>query len=608
MDTPQRANLAGRQLGAYRLVTELGAGGMGTVYYAEHAVIGRRAAVKVLDPAMARDAGVVSRFFAEARSVNAIRHPNIVDVVDLGQDGETYFLVMELLEGETLGARLERVRRIEPEALASILRECASALNAAHQRGMVHRDLKPENIFLATAHGGAEVVKLLDFGIVKLRGESKDDLVHTQQGMLLGTPTYMSPEQCQARTDLDARSDIYSLGVVLYEALTGRRPFERNSVLALLAAHQVDIPEPPHEVERSVPRHVSDVVMRALAKERERRPASARALSELFDIALSVRTSRATVSARMVRHEDPEVRRRQAAGVGARLSEIVARRISEGSLNIPAMPQACLDALELLRAEDVRFDRVASAIAKDPLLAARALSVASSSALGARGPIADLSSALVRIGIDGVRALLVEQAARAVFVSRDPRLRARIRSIWESSVALGRVAAELSRVAQTSATRGTAQMAGLLRGVGHPILAALLVAVERSVVIEGAQTSWLCEEVFDAIVAEHGMQVGVEVSRKWELPDAVASSIGCAAQWDREDPSALSNLIRLGELPVSGQDAAEIEVGCGLLEIPLESLAEVRQAAFAELDAPPAPARSDARTTQVGSRMRRAAG
>jgi serine/threonine-protein kinase len=205
-------SLTGHVLGSYRLVTELGQGGMGTVYYAEHVSLPRRAAVKILGADIARDPVLVERFFDEARAANRIRHPGIVDVFDLGTAHGLHFLVMEFLEGETLGARLERVKRLSPRDVVELFDDVADALAAAHERGIVHRDLKPENIFLA--HGAAgEVVKVLDFGIAKLIGHA--DVRRTSAGLVLGTPAYMSPEQCVGAADLDGRSDIYSLGVVI---------------------------------------------------------------------------------------------------------------------------------------------------------------------------------------------------------------------------------------------------------------------------------------------------------------------------------------------------------------------------------------------------------
>ena len=163
-------SLAGRMLGSYRIVTELGAGGMGTVWYAEHVRIGRRVAIKILHPELSADPEPVGRFVREARAVNAIRHPNIVDITDIGDDDDLVYLVMELLEGETLGARLERDEQLPLATTLTMVKQIALALSAAHERGVVHRDLKPENIFLCAHADYPDRVKVLDFGIAKLAG------------------------------------------------------------------------------------------------------------------------------------------------------------------------------------------------------------------------------------------------------------------------------------------------------------------------------------------------------------------------------------------------------------------------------------------------------
>ncbi|HEY0881208.1 MAG TPA: serine/threonine-protein kinase, partial [Archangium sp.] len=221
-------HVIGTSLLNYRVVRQLGAGGLGVVYEGEHPLIGRRAALKVLNPQVAGDQGMVARFLAEARAVNAIRHPNIVDVTDYGQDGGRFVIVMELLEGETLAERLEVKPRLEEKAVIAILSQTASAVGAAHEAGIVHRDLKPENLFLTNYPDYPDFVKVLDFGIAKLLGAQSGQ--KTSPGLIIGTPAYMSPEQCIGEESLDHRSDIYSLGVVAYRLLAGRLPFEGNAM------------------------------------------------------------------------------------------------------------------------------------------------------------------------------------------------------------------------------------------------------------------------------------------------------------------------------------------------------------------------------------------
>src|SRR5207245_1864969 len=203
--------MIGQQFGNYRVLSLLGEGGMGAVYLAEHPGIGRRVAVKVLHKQYTTDEQLLGRLLNEARAANAIRHPNIIEILDSGMrpDG-TPFLVMELLEGESLGARIRRVGRLPIREAVEFTYQTASALGAAHKKGIVHRDLKPDNLFVvADPHGVLpERIKVLDFGIAKLQQPQPGDSVKTRTGTLMGTPIYMSPEQCRGTRTVDHRSDI----------------------------------------------------------------------------------------------------------------------------------------------------------------------------------------------------------------------------------------------------------------------------------------------------------------------------------------------------------------------------------------------------------------
>ena len=213
----------GSDVGGYVIDGELGRGGMGIVYRAQHPVIGKRVAIKVLKPSLSERPSTVDRFVQEARAVNAIGHPNIVDIFAFGAlpDGRSY-LVMDLLQGESLRTRVKR-GALRIDEVAYVLDEIASALIAAHDKGFIHRDLKPDNIFLV-ANPGRTDVKLLDFGLAKLLPTAGQRAFRTATGAQLGTPDYMSPEQLRGSGDIDPRSDIYSLGIVAIELLTGRRP------------------------------------------------------------------------------------------------------------------------------------------------------------------------------------------------------------------------------------------------------------------------------------------------------------------------------------------------------------------------------------------------
>ena len=261
--------MIGHIIGNYRVVSELGKGGMGVVYLAEHVQLGRPAAIKMLLPQLSSDAGIVQRFFNEARAASAIDHPGIVEIYDYGThtDGRAY-LVMARLLGETLEQRLRR-GRMDPLEGATIVAQVAGALAAAHAQGIVHRDLKPDNVFLVPNEllpGGTQV-KLLDFGIAKLAGDQSAG-VKTQTGALIGTPAYMSPEQCMGRSDLDHRTDLYSLGCILFHVLCGRPPFlSEHGTGVMIAAHMRDAPPDPRTLNPRVPEALVTIVLRLLEKE-----------------------------------------------------------------------------------------------------------------------------------------------------------------------------------------------------------------------------------------------------------------------------------------------------------------------------------------------------
>jgi len=260
-------SLIGTTVGNYKVTRLLGEGGMGVVYQAEHPVIGRKVAIKLLHLSLAKDPEIVARFFNEARAIHTIRHENIVEIMDFGQttEGQPYF-IMEFLAGEAMNDRLTR-GAISPEQVAEITDQMCRALAAAHEKGIIHRDLKPHNVLLFTTPAGRLQVKLLDFGVAKiLNAGDLSQSVKTRTGSLMGTPLYMSPEQCKGAGDIDHRTDIYSLGVMLYEALAGRPPFVAQGVGELFALHMLQQPPPLTEFAPDTPPSMAAAVMRALAK------------------------------------------------------------------------------------------------------------------------------------------------------------------------------------------------------------------------------------------------------------------------------------------------------------------------------------------------------
>jgi eukaryotic-like serine/threonine-protein kinase len=270
------AVVTGQSFGNFQVVRLLGEGGFGEVYEAENPFLQRRAAVKVLHAGMGQDPELVRRFLNEARAASAIRHPNIIDVFDAGvtPDGEPYIL-MEFLEGDSLQKVLQQQGKLDLATAQEIAQQAGSALSAAHAAGIVHRDLKPENLFLipdpATALGFR--VKVLDFGIAKVKhpGDHGGSAVRTQAGLLMGSPTYMSPEQCRDSSEVDHRSDIYSLGIIVYEMLVGTPPFSTKSATEMLVMQLSANPPPLREHVPSLPEHVEKAVARALSKDRELR-------------------------------------------------------------------------------------------------------------------------------------------------------------------------------------------------------------------------------------------------------------------------------------------------------------------------------------------------
>jgi serine/threonine protein kinase len=275
-------DLTGKTIGGKYLVRAvLGEGGMGTVFEAENLAIGRTVAVKVLHPTQARKRVAVKRFHQEARAAGAIGHPNICEVYDLGtlDDGSPY-LVMERLVGETLADRIASEGGLPFDDVIDVLTQVLSGLVAAHEKGIVHRDIKPENIFLTRRVGCPPVAKLLDFGVSKmispvLSGEREDDLDLTRTGMVMGTPFYMSPEQARGDRNLDARVDLYACGVILYEALTGRRPYVAANYNALLLQILSTSPRPARELRPALPQGFDEVLDKSMARHRDDRFQSA---------------------------------------------------------------------------------------------------------------------------------------------------------------------------------------------------------------------------------------------------------------------------------------------------------------------------------------------
>jgi len=309
--------LIGKTLGQYQIVELAGQGGMARVYKAYQPSLNRYVALKVLPEYLAHDVEFVSRFRQEATAAAALRHPNILVIYDIGEADNLHYIATEFLEGQTLDQMIKQGGALPLPGIVSIVNQLASALEAAHQHGMVHRDIKPSNVFV----GARDHVTLTDFGIVKAMSATR----LTRTGMLVGTPEYMSPEQAEGLS-LDWRSDLYSLGVVVYEMLTGHVPFAAPTPNAVLYAHVNKAPAPPSQLNPAIPRPLEAVVLRALAKRPDDRFRSDAEFASALEQA--VRQAQSDLAASFYRDARQFVARGRFSEARAKLDQL--RQISPG--------------------------------------------------------------------------------------------------------------------------------------------------------------------------------------------------------------------------------------------------------------------------------------
>ncbi len=268
---PAHYKIVGTTLdGKYRIDRLLGEGGMGAVFEAYHLLIGRKLAVKVLFPEIAENPEIVTRFYNEARTAAGIGHEHIIDITDMGFHGHSPYIVMEHLEGRSLTAHMEG-RQLPCDEASDILIQVLDALSAVHAQSVIHRDLKPDNIFLVKRKKEPNFVKILDFGISKLKTPKMQEMALTRTGTILGTPFYMAPEQAAGRKEQDHRIDIYAVGVILYEMLTGKLPFTAENYNALMVAILTEDPVNPRVYNPGIPQEMEDIILTAMAKEPEAR-------------------------------------------------------------------------------------------------------------------------------------------------------------------------------------------------------------------------------------------------------------------------------------------------------------------------------------------------
>lgn len=544
--------MIGTLVGGYRVVTELGAGPSGSVYYAEHPVIGRRAAIKMLSPELSAARDRLDAYITHLKVVSTIRHPNVVDVLDIGQmprptagtlpSGftELTFVVMEMLEGESLGERLERVGQLAEPVAVRILTQVASAVGAAHDRNLIHAALKAENVFITNSVDYPDFVKVLDFGAYKLQ----------RIGAFPRTP-YLAPEVA-AGGEPDTASDIFALGILAYEVLVGATPWVREHEENVSPALRQP-PLPPHERREGICQALSSVVMRAIATDPDARWPSVRDFRRAMEKAVSpgstvvasaVSTSMPAPAGPATPAEVLRTERVQAKKVGRALSNIILRRIKENRLQLPSMPLVALKCLDVLRDPNVTFADVARIIEQDPVIATRVMRVVNSAAYSRRHAVKTLEQAVSQIGVKPMRILLVEVAACQVFTSRSSGIRQKFKLIWEHCLAVGMLARDLADRLHSRVEPDAAYLGGLLHDIGKPIIGGLLLEAERKL-IEELDVPWMTESLWQKTVAESHRAVGAAVAEAWKLPPDAVDAIQRCDAYDREaGPHSCGNLVR----------------------------------------------------------------
>jgi putative nucleotidyltransferase with HDIG domain len=466
---------------------------------------------------------------------------------------------------------MEHSRPISEKNTVRILSQVASAVGAVNEHGIVHRDLKPENIFLTNHPDYPDFVKVLDFGVVKLMGPPAEGALKTRVGAAIGTPAFMSPEQCIGDANLDHRSDIYSLGVVGYEMLTGGLPFVGDS-LEVMMGHARGVLVPPKERYPALSDRLNDVIVCALAKKPEARFASMRELRLALEAAITPqRPPRAAaepgdlappprVLTPVPEPEPPpmidlaleweerarqdRIERAQTKKVGGKLREIIARRIAHNRLAVPSMPAVAVRCLDLLRNKDAKFSDLASTVEKDPLIASRLLKVVNSPMYGGREPITSLENAISRLGMKPFRTIMIELAAREVFVSKSQRIRQMFRGIWEHCLAVGMLARDVAQRLPGAADADACYLAGLFHDVGKPVVGALLLEAERSLIDE-VNEPFMTDTLWLKVINDSHRDVGASLSAQWNLPPAVTRAIARVHAYEESAGRAsCTNIVR----------------------------------------------------------------
>jgi len=554
-------SMLGIRVGDYRISELIGSGSTGWVYSARHVQTERPAAVKLLRPEFATHETIAGRFLKEAKAINAIGHPNIVQVLDSGLFGKQHYMVMELLEGETLEARVEREHRLDLAVALPIFLQVADALAAAHDRNIVHRDIKPENIFLSQSAEKGEMVKVLDFGIAKLlTPELPPERQLTEQGTILGTPQYMSPEQCLSDQNLDQRSDIYSLGLVLYRMLTGELPYviTNHHFMRYVLAHTQEPPRSPRSLVPELPLALEAVLLRALAKRPEQRypdmRSMARALAPLRNAKETLALVSATVDEKLAEDLAPNAAQPRRAAIA--VARFVLEGIYAGTLQLPTLPSAALRCIELLRSPKFTVAGLVEALSRDPLLTSQVVGRANAAIMPGAAPARTLEQAIARIGTRPLGNLLIEFSTRRVFECGNASIRRAFQQLWDHSIAVAMVAQSLAR--RLRADPDLSYLAGLLHDVGKPVVGAILLEAERVAVKKHGP--WHSRDTWLELVSVCHREVGFALARAWQLPDEVLFAIARSDRYSADATPSPVNLVCLANALVKREGSYSREV------------------------------------------------
>jgi HD-like signal output (HDOD) protein len=462
-----------------------------------------------------------------------------------------------------------------------------SALDAAHARGLVHRDIKPENIFLRDHPDYPDFVKLLDFGIAKLTTGSQSVVGHqTKTGAVLGTPAYMSPEQCLGEGNIDLRSDVYSLGVVLYQMVTGQVPFDGDSLGRLIVCHVQEPPLPPLSVNPGISRALNDVVLRALQKRPQDRFASMKEMREALDLAVGAVAARRVPTpifglrppgagnATLFPHAAPQenatamLRPPPRGGVRAggapvaeirqegssraivsdstdRMKGLVLARLQEDQFPLPALPPATVDCIERAETGKLTFPEAALILGQVPWLRSRIMKLANSAAFPSLMPATTLELAIARLGLQGLVEALLEIAVREILDGRTPRVREAMRRMWPHSLGVAMLANETCQALGRPQDGHHAHLAGLFVQVGRPLTGSFLLEAEQQLQRQGERVV-MTDPLWFGIIEMTYRPCTRALLREWRLPDAFADAVTATA-YEPSEGRSLRNIIRFAE-------------------------------------------------------------